>query len=113
MLGHAGGAPLVSQEGKQPFALLSLATNKSWKDKEGNTQEQVAWHKVLFFGKAAEFIEAHVKSGSRLYIEGELEYQQWKDNEGKERCETQIIARGWPILLDKPVSANAETNNLN
>jgi single-strand DNA-binding protein len=112
LLGHAGSDPDVSAEGKQPYASLSLATNKSWKDKEGVTQEKVAWHKVIFFGKSAEFIKEYVRSGMRLYIEGELEYNQWEDHEGNMNHEVRIIAKEWPILLDKVTASESDSSTL-
>jgi len=108
LLGNAGSDPVVSGEGKQPFASLSLATSKSWKDKEENAQEKVTWHKIVFFGKSADFIKAHVKKGSYLFIRGELEQTQWQDKEGVTRYETQIISKEWPILLDKKSSDHLE-----
>lgn len=111
-LGHAGSDPDVSTEGKQPYASLSLATNKNWKDKEGIMQKKVAWHKVIFFGKSAEFIKTYVRSGMRLYIEGELEYNQWEDHEGNMNHETRIIAKEWPILLDKVTASEPDSSAL-
>lgn len=104
LLGNAGSDPVVSCEGKQSFAALSLATSKSWKDKEGSLQEKVVWHKVVFFGKSADFIKEHAKKGSRLFIKGELEQTQWQDKEGIAHYDSQIISREWPILLDKKIS---------
>lgn len=104
LLGNVGSDPMVSGEGKQPFASISLATNKSWKDKEGNSQEKVTWHKVVFFGKQADLIKEHAKKGTRLYIRGELEQTEWKDKDGNTRYEVQVISKEWPILLDKLIN---------
>lgn len=53
---------------------LSLATSNKWKGKDGQQKEQTEWHRVKFFGKQAEIINEHARKGTKLYVEGRMEY---------------------------------------
>lgn len=108
LLGKVGNKPVVSGEGKQPFAALSLATHQCWKDKEGQKQEKTTWHKVIFFGKVAEFIKTYADAGSRLLVEGELEHFEWHDNDGCIHKDVRIVAKEWPILFNFKEKATNE-----
>ena len=58
LIGNLGQDPEIryTQDGKA-VSNFSLATNMKWKDKEGNQQEQVEWHRVAVFGNLAEICE--------------------------------------------------------
>lgn len=79
---------------------VSVATTKKWKDKQtGEYQEATEWHRVSVFGKLAEVCGQYLKKGSKVYFEGELQTKQYKDKEGIERYQTQILGRNM-IMLD-------------
>lgn len=71
-------------------ANFSLATNRTFKDKNGAKQEDVQFHNVVAFGKTAELIGHYVKKGSPLYIEGRLQTRTW-DKEGVKQYRTEVI----------------------
>ena len=71
---------------------ISVATNRTWKDKEGNKQEAVEFHNVVAFGRTAEIINQYLKKGSSVLIEGRLQTQSWEDKEtGKKMYRTEIV----------------------
>ena len=74
------------------LAKISLATNRTWKDAKGATQQQVQWHRITAWDKLADIVEQYVKKGDRLYIDGRLEYSQTEDGAGTKRYFTDIIA---------------------
>jgi len=71
---------------------MSIATNRSWKDKDGNKQESVDYHEVVVFGKMAENVAQYLKKGSSAYIEGRLQTRSWKTDDGENRYKTEVIA---------------------
>lgn len=74
LLGNAGSDPELRETGNgTPVAHLSLATNRTWK-KDGEPRERTEWHRLTLWGKAAETASTYVRKGSRLYVEGRLEY---------------------------------------
>lgn len=77
---------------------ISLATSKTWKDKDGNKQEHTEWHRVVFFNRLAEIAVEYLKKGSKVYIQGELHTNKWQDKDGNGRYTTEIIANEMQML---------------
>jgi len=76
-------------------ANLSLATNRTWKDKDGRKQEAVEYHNVVVFGKQAELMGQYMKKGNPLYIEGRLQTRSWDDKDGSKKYRTEIIVENF------------------
>lgn len=93
LIGRLGANPEVKETKKgEKFCNLSLATNKKFKDKEGNWAEKTTWHKVVVFDpRLAENMEKYAKTGSQLYCEGELETRQYKDSNDQNRIVTEVV----------------------
>ena len=51
---------------------FSLATNRKWRDKEGEMQTETAYVDCAAWGRDAETINKYVHKGSPLYVEGRL-----------------------------------------
>ncbi len=51
---------------------LSIATNESWKNQEGQIQDRTEWHRVVLYGKMAETAGQYMTKGSMVYVEGRL-----------------------------------------
>lgn len=74
-------------------ANIGVATNRVWKDKDGNKQENTEFHNVVIFGRQAETTSQYLKKGSSVLIEGRLQTRSWEDKEtGKKLYRTEIIA---------------------
>lgn len=73
-------------------ATLSLATNRRWKDRDGNMQDETEWHRVIVWGQSAEFCGNYLSRGSKIYVEGRLQTRKWQDQNGNDRYTTEVIA---------------------
>ncbi|AKM84039.1 TPA: single-stranded DNA-binding protein [Candidatus Campbellbacteria bacterium] len=74
-------------------ANIGVATNRVWKDKDGNKQENTEFHNVVIFGRQAETTSQYLKKGSSVLIEGRLQTRSWEDKEtGKKLYRTEVIA---------------------
>jgi single-strand DNA-binding protein len=71
---------------------LSLATNRVWKDKDGNKQESTDYHNIVIFGRPAETAAQYLKKGQAAYVEGRLQTRSWDDKDGKKQYRTEIVA---------------------
>lgn len=102
LVGTLGKDPEVrhSQSGSA-LASLSVATNESWKDKNGQKQERTEWHRVKFFGKLAEIAGEYLKKGGQVYIEGSLRTEKYTDKQGVEKYSTDIIGSEMQMLGGK------------
>jgi len=73
------------------MATVSLATNEARKDEKGEFQDTTEWHRVVVFGKNAEFAENYVKKGALLCVEGRLQTRSWDDKEEKRHFVTEVV----------------------
>jgi single-strand DNA-binding protein len=71
---------------------LRLATSESWKDKDGNQQERVEWHRVVVWGKRGAAAAQFLRKGRAAYVEGRIRTRSYEDKEGTKRYITEVIA---------------------
>lgn len=71
-------------------ANFSIATNRTYKDRDGKKQEDVEYHNVVAFGKQAELITQFLKKGSGIYLEGRLQTRSW-DKDGVKQYRTEVV----------------------
>ncbi len=71
---------------------FSIATNRTWKDKNGAKQDATEFHNIVAFGKQAELIAQYMKKGSSIYVEGRMQTRSWDDKAtGEKKYRTEII----------------------
>ncbi len=74
LVGNAGSDPDVRATGKgTKVAHVSLATNRTF-EVDGQEQRRTDWHRLTFWGRAADAAELYLRKGNRLYVEGRIEY---------------------------------------
>lgn len=74
---------------------FSVATNRTWKDKNGAKQESVEYHNVVAFGKQAELINQYVRKGQPIFLEGRIQTRSWDDKDGSKRYRTEIVVENF------------------
>ena len=77
---------------------FSLATTKSYKDKDGAYQNVATWHSIVVWEARAEFAEKHLKKGMKIYLEGEITYREYTDKDNVKRFITEIVASELKVL---------------
>lgn len=88
LVGNLGRDPEVtSYENGVKRAAFSLATTESYRDKEGNWQEQTEWHNIVLWRWLA---EKNLVKGDKIYLEGRLRTRSWDDENGQKRYTTEI-----------------------
>jgi single-strand DNA-binding protein len=101
LIGNVGQAPELKHVNETPYCIVSVATNESYKDKDGNLQTKTEWHNVVLWKGQAEFAVKYIKKGSKIGVEGKLRTRSWQDKEtSKTMYTTEIIASSIE-LLDK------------
>lgn len=82
-----------------PVVNFTVATNRKFKNKDGNMMEDAEYHRCVAYGKGAEVLGKYLVKGKRVYVEGRLRTRKWQDSEGAERFSTEIIVDSF-IFLD-------------
>lgn len=79
---------------------FGMATNRSWKDSEGEIKEEAEFHNLVAWNKMAEVCYQILAKGMKVYIEGELRTRSWEDEaSGTTKYRTEIKLNEM-ILLD-------------
>lgn len=93
LIGRAGNDPEVKTIGKDRSMLrFSLAISEYYFNEKGERVENTHWHRIVAWGKLAERMGSQLKKGQMVAISGKLVTNKWKDNEGKMRSLTEIVA---------------------
>ena len=76
----------------RPVTNFGVATNRVWKDKDGNRQESTEFHNIVVFGRQAETTAQYLQKGSSVLVEGRIQTRSWDAEDGTKRYRTEIIA---------------------
>ena len=107
----------------QSVATMSLATNRFWKDKNGQKQDKTEFHNVVLWGRLAEIAGQYLTKGQEAFIEGRMETRKYTGKDGVERRVTEVIAENMqlgsraqgassaPGSFNKPVAATQPAQN--
>jgi len=91
LIGRLGQDPeIISFEDGNRLAKFSMATDDSYKDKEGNKVERAYWHNVVVRGGLVNVVENYVIKGQEIAIEGKLTHRSYEDKEGNKRYLTEV-----------------------
>ncbi|MFO7587223.1 MAG: single-stranded DNA-binding protein [Gemmatimonadota bacterium] len=106
IIGNLGADPeLRSTTSGVRVATLSVATNRSWTDRQGQAQEKTEWHRIVCWDRLAEVCERFLKRGDRVYVDGSIEYRQYQQD-GQTKYITEIRAREMIMLGGRGESAD-------
>ncbi len=92
----------------QKVSSFSVATNRTWKDKDGNKQEGTEYHNVVVFGKQAETCNQYLKKGQNVLVEGRMQTRSWDAGDGTKKYKTEVVA---DRVQFGPKSASSEYSN--
>lgn len=99
LIGNVCSDIKVSQlENGEKIVNFSLATNSKYKNKEGEIVENTQFHKLVAFSPISDNIEKFVSKGSKLYVEGPIEYKEYVDKNNIKKIFTEIKILSFKIL---------------
>ena len=111
IIGRLGKSPdLKYSQGGAAICSLSVATDESYKDRDGNKVERTEWHNVTVFQRMAENCANYLAKGSLVYIEGRLKTEKWQDQQGNDKYTTKIMAERVQFL-DRKQDGEGQRDN--
>ncbi|GAB5400974.1 MAG: single-stranded DNA-binding protein [Aureisphaera sp.] len=92
LIGRLGQEPeIVTFNDGNKMAKFSLATDDSYKDKDGQKVERTYWHNVVVRNGLVNVVENYVVKGQEIAIEGKLTNRSYDDKDGNKRYVTEIL----------------------
>lgn len=75
LVGNVGANPLFNEVKSSQILSFAVATDESYRDKEGKLIQACEWHSVIVFGKLAETLKDKVKKGVKVFVAGKMKYR--------------------------------------
>jgi len=69
---------------------FSIATNRRWKDKDGEWQDETDWHNIVLW--RSENLANYLTKGKQIYLEGRLQTRSYDDRDGNKKWITEVVA---------------------
>ena len=75
-----------------------VATNRKYKNKEGNLLEEAEYHRCVAYGNNADILAKYLTKGKRIYVEGRLRTRKREDAAGLQKFSTEIVLENFIFL---------------
>ena len=113
LIGRLGGKPemrYLPQKERQ-VARFTMATNERFFNQTTReTTDRTEWHRVVVWGKLAEFCDKYLGQGRQILLEGKLRTRSWQDKDGNKRTTTEVEATNI-VLLGKREESSATSSD--
>ena len=88
------------------IAKTAIATSRKFTS-NGEKKEEVCFVDITFFGRSAEIANQYLRKGSKILVEGRLNFEQWVDQNGQKRSKHSVIVETMQMLNSKSDSPAA------
>lgn len=107
LIGNLGQDPELRtlDSGKQ-VANVSLATNETYRNQNGDKVTSTEWHRLVGWGKTAELMGSLFAKGKEVAVRGKITYRSYEDKEGIKRYLSEIVVQEFVLLGPNPNGGN-------
>ncbi len=79
-------------------ANIGLAINRTWRNQQGEKQEDTTFVDCEAWGRTAEVLNQYLRKGRPVYVEGRLRLDQWQDKEGNNRSKLKVVVETFQFI---------------
>lgn len=87
-------------QGGMGIAKTAIATSRKFTS-NGERKEEVCFVDITFFSRSAEIANQYLRKGSKILVEGRLNFEQWVDQSGQKRSKHSVIVETMQMLDSK------------
>jgi len=106
LIGRLGSEPRGGVVNGNTYGNICIATQENYTDRYGQRTQRTTWHRIVCWGRLAEFANQYLCKGRLVFVEGRINYREYTDKQGVLRTVTEIIANRIRALDPKPVQGN-------
>jgi len=77
---------------------VGIATNRRFKNAQGEMQDETMFIDLTFFGRTAEIANQYLRKGSKILVEGRLVLEQWTAQDGTRRSKHSVSVENMQML---------------
>ncbi len=92
------------------IAKTAIATSRKFTS-NGEKKEEVCFVDITFFGRSAEVANQYLRKGSKILVEGRLQFEQWVDQNGGKRSKHSVIVETMQMLDSRGDAPQGGGNN--
>jgi len=92
------------------IANTAIATSRKFTS-NGEKKEEVCFVDITFFARSAEVANQYLRKGSKILVEGRLNFDQWTDQNGQKRSKHSVVVETMQMLDSKGENQNGGGNN--
>ena len=82
------------------IANTAIATTRKYTS-NGEKKEEVCFVDITFFARSAEVANQYLRKGSKILVEGRLNFDQWVDQNGQKRSKHSVVVETMQMLDSK------------
>ena len=82
------------------YAVLSLATQRSWKGADEQWHSKTEWHRVVAWNGLGEYAATKLRKGDHIYVEGTLVSRTYEKEYGKGKSKITVPVKAWQVKAD-------------
>jgi single-strand DNA-binding protein len=97
-------------QGGMGIAKTAIATSRKFTS-NGEKKEEVCFVDITFFGRSAEVANQYLRKGSKILVEGRLNFEQWVDQNGQKRSKHSVTVETMQMLDSKGDNQGGGYNN--
>ena len=86
------------------IANTAIATSRKF-TQNGERKEEVCFIDITFFGRSAEVANQYLRRGSKILVEGRLNFDQWVSQDGSKRSKHSVIVETMQMMDSKADAA--------
>ncbi len=87
-------------QGGMAIANTAIATSRKF-TVNGEKKEEVCFVDITFFARSAEIANQYLRKGSKILVEGRLNFDQWVDQNGQKRSKHSVVVETMQMLDSK------------
>ena len=104
LIGKVSTAPRGGEANGTLYSNFNLATHESYVNKRGVIINKTLWHRIVVFGNTADFCNINLTKGTKVQVEGRINYRDYIDNNGLHLTAIEIVAYMVRIISNEPDS---------
>ena len=111
IIGNLGSDPEMRYtQGGDAVTSFSVASNRRWKNKDGESQEEVTWFRVTCWRKLAEVAGEYLEKGKQVYVEGRVKVNTYENRNGERQASLEVTANDIQFLGGSPGGQQRDEN---
>ncbi len=107
LIGNLGGDPKVRDANGTAVCTIQIATNRFRKTPEGDREQITDWHRVVLWGRKADYAGQYLHKGDTVFVGGFLRTRKWQKS-GEDHYTTEIVAEDFQSVTPRGARGAAD-----